>query len=292
MCFNYRHYCPSSGRWLSREKVPILANNSYAFLGNVANSTDMLGLYDVLVHYYLMYALMRELGYTDTEAQEIAAGSQYPDTREWDAMHGGLSPTQAQAQMRELFHNLNSLDCCGRSSFRNCLLKAMGEAPNLFYRGVYLHTLADIYAHVDPRTDCSYGSQKGHFWDGFAPDDVQRTWNGEEIGKKNLLDLIEVVKKVFGKDGQDTPEMSAFLNKLYEHSYFFFESLWWYYYSPDLQIPSYAREKGLPDSIDPDKPFGKPKGNDIYAEKDAYIRDVIMPKLKSCLQEGRDAAAQ
>ena len=83
--------------------------------------------------------------------------------------------------------------------------------------------------------------------------------------------------------------MDSFLEKLYEHNYFLKELLWWYFYSPDLQIPNYAREKGLPGNIDPNKPFGKPKkdGNDIYTETDKHIRNEIMPQLETCLERAR-----
>ena len=286
--YNYRHYSPSTGRWLSREKVPLFANNSYAFLGNVAYSTDMLGLYDVLVHYYLMYALMRELGYTDAQAQEIAAGSQYPDTREWDAVgsewdavYERFRPNTQRLEYRELFHNLNSLDCCGILAFRRCLAEKIDKEETLFLKGVYLHTLADTYAHLDPRTMCSYGREDGHMDDGFAPDDVQWVRNGEEIGRERLYGLLANIKEALGKENVDTPDMDAFLKKLYEHNYLFFKSMWWYFYTPSLQIPQYARDKGLRDNIDPNNSYGDPLKND------KQIRDKVLPNLKECLDRAR-----
>ena len=288
VCYNYRHYSPSTGRWLSREKVPLFANNSYAFLGNVANSTDMLGLYDVLVHYYLMYALMRELGYTDAQAQEIAAGSQYPDTREWDAVgsewdavYERFRPNTQRLEYRELFHNLNSLDCCGILAFRECLAEKIDKAETLFLKGVYLHTLADTYAHLDPSTMCSYGREDGHMDDGFSPDDVQWVKNGEEIGRERLYGLLANIKEALGKENVDTPEMDAFLKKLYEHNYLFFKSMWWYFYTPSLQIPKYAHDKGLRDNIDPNNSCGDPLKND------EQIREKVLPNLKECLDRAR-----
>ena len=276
--YNYRPYNVQDGRWMLREKFPFFVDNLYLFIKNRAHSVDCLGLYDVLVHYYLMYALMQELGYNDC-AKKIAAGSQYPDTGIWDAMNGGLWPNKDQAHLREVFHNLNSLNACEIFSFRRCISKKIQEEIDPFLKGVYLHVLADTFAHVDPDTKCSYDSKEGHFWDGTSPDDVQWRMHGREVGRERLYGLIDEVKRAFGRENVDTPKMTAFLKVLYEHNYLISESVWWYFYTPSRQIPKYAHKMGLSNDANP-KEYGNTKDQDVLK---------IMPKLEECLRRSRNA---
>ena len=124
---------------------------------------------------------------------------------------------------RELFHNLNSLDCCGILSFRTCLSEKVREESELFIKGIYLHVLADTYAHINPRTMCSYGKDDGHLDDGFEPDNVQWRNGEDEIGKERLYGLISEVKRALGKEGVDTPDMESFLTMLYQRNYLCFD---------------------------------------------------------------------
>lgn len=88
-------------------------------------------------------------------------------------------------------------------------------------------------------------------------------------------------KEVLGKENVDTPEMDAFLKKLYEHNYLFFKSMWWCFYTPSLLIPKYAHDKGLRDNIDPNNSCGDPLKND------EQIREKVLPNLKECLDRAR-----
>ena len=166
----------------------------------------------------------------------MAKGSQYPHTRHWDAMGSWwtLTPVREliwtndeRLQYRELLHNLNSLRCCQIEEFRTCLSEALEKEEDIFSKGIYLHVLADTFAHVDPRDNCSYGTEYGHLRDLTHPDDVQWVYNGEEVGKERLEGLVNMIKKTMGNH-QATPGMDALIKKLYTRNYLFSESIaWW-----------------------------------------------------------------
>lgn len=110
--------------------------------------------------------------------------------------------------------------------------------------------------------------------------------------------VIVEVKKALGKENTDTPDMDAFLEQLYTKNSFggmykpneMPPRVWWCFYTPKLQIPKYARDKGLSKNIDPNNPYGKPKKDDpidIYKKKDEIIRDKIKPRLADCLDRAR-----
>ena len=203
--YNFRHYDPAAGRWLSREEFAIDSQNHYEYLSNAPTTTiDHLGLYDERVHFYLMYILMTELLEDDLDddlrrakALEIARGSQYPDLREeFDALRNSA--------YHETLHNLNNLTCCDLEKYKKCIACNLKKQGDPFLKGVYLHVLADTFSHVRFKVGkdkiCSYSPGIGHFFDGTKPDDPQF----RDIGKDRLDKLIKELEGLFGKRYRQT----------------------------------------------------------------------------------------
>ena len=188
--YNYRHYNPADGRWMSRDCVLLVPGGKYAFLNNRFSNTDRFGLYDEHVHFYFIYGYMREHGWTHEDALEVAYGSEYPDTGKWSATPGGLFDTLLKIitadsnETREwklndaTFHNFNGLSADGIEKYRECIRTKISmlkycECP--FSVGLLLHALGDTYAHLQSSGN-AYGNcnRSGHAVDLKDPDDVRR----------------------------------------------------------------------------------------------------------------------
>jgi len=79
--FRNRYLDPGLKIWTTKDPVgKHFTNNLYeAFLLNYINQTDPTGLYEIDVHYYMVYYLALKAGLSNEEAVKIATASQYVD---------------------------------------------------------------------------------------------------------------------------------------------------------------------------------------------------------------------
>ncbi len=78
--YGYRHYSPTTGRWLTRDPISNLGGtNLYTFANNSINNIDSNGLYVYDIHYVAVFATLRAAGQSAQDAWEIAYYSSYPD---------------------------------------------------------------------------------------------------------------------------------------------------------------------------------------------------------------------
>jgi len=317
--YNFRHYDPAVGRWLSREEFAFDAQNHYEYLSNrPTTTTDHLGLYDEKVHFYLMYLMMWDLFKDKGKALLIAQGSQYPDSRsQFDAMDPWwnvwrlLRPNDDRKKVRRLLHNLNGLKCCQLRKFRGCikdLISADGAKTNDFLKGVYLHVYADTFSHVhagvsvdddaDKDKECSYGNQFGHARALTFPDDPRWVYFEEKIGEQRLRDFLASIEKMFEKSF--SPGFKQFFEKIYETT----QVTEWVdgtYVKEMRQTEEYvqwigfieeeARKMGLDKQYKDDNVFGKPNTQalkDKYKDMDNVVTGTAMPALEGCLDKVRN----
>jgi RHS repeat-associated protein len=186
--YNYRHYNIWNGKWCSRDYVLLGSGGMYAFLNNRFSSTDRLGLYDELVHFYFIYGYLREHGWKPNDALEAAYGAEYPDTGKWSAMPDGMTiniitfgffgiKTSEWKLNNATFHNFNGLSKDGIEKYRECIRTKISKLHSCkcpFSIGLLLHALGDTYAHVQVSGDAYDNCNRfGHTRDSFLPDDVQ-----------------------------------------------------------------------------------------------------------------------
>ena len=110
--YGYRHYSPTSGRWLTRDPVgPLGGNNLYTFANNSINNIDSNGLYVYDIHYVAVYATLVAAGQTAQDAWEIAYYSSYPDMdKRYDATSNflpALFGSEKALKYQEYLHSLN-----------------------------------------------------------------------------------------------------------------------------------------------------------------------------------------
>ncbi|MGL4853695.1 MAG: DUF6765 family protein, partial [Lentisphaeria bacterium] len=194
--YNYRHYNPEIGRWMSREPLEEFGSiNLYSFIkNNVFNTFDVLGLYGYDVHYEFEYLKAIESGRSSQEAQIIANGSWSADQGKFDAINGGLfhnlstpfrllgsligMESNDYTRYQRTLHGLNGLSGKQLECFRKCigdLISDYDKNNDLYELGVANHALADTYSHLELNNsrklyDNNHGI--GHGFDGSKPDDV------------------------------------------------------------------------------------------------------------------------
>ena len=306
--YNYRHYDPVMGRWLNREEFAIESVSPYLYLANHSILTsDRLGLYDELFHFYLMYLIMHDITKNDDMALLYALGSQIPDSGYFDAMKEKVVPSQSTLKVRRLYHNLNGLTCCQLEKFKKCIKERIQEVQDPFLQGVYLHAFADTFAHVElgavkNGNPCSYEERWGHAKDLKKPDDIRyENLNGEEVGKDRFWNLISQIEILFGRG--ISADLRQFLQSLYARdsviihvggpgSVCFGGAGYTYTYSRyiytkaeiDKMIKERARAKGL-DNEDWKFPYGGDR--DKRQEKVNLIIENVEPKLQECLDRAK-----
>ena len=78
--YGYRHYSPTTGRWLTRDPIGELGGkNLYTFANNSINNIDSNGLYSYDIHYVAVFATLITAGKSPQDAWKIAYYSSYPD---------------------------------------------------------------------------------------------------------------------------------------------------------------------------------------------------------------------
>ena len=205
--YNYRHYEPLIGRWLSRDPAENLS--SYLFLQNTVFGVDVLGLFGEDVHYYYTYlylALLQKEGIEVKFPAEIARGALAPDIYTRTSAYIGWIDSQA------LYHNLNGLSAAGVRCYRCCVYKKIqNEKTELdaFSLGLLIHVLGDTYAHTKG-DGSAYHRIVGHGLYGTRPDNVRLQFEkfkefandlsllfGDDKGvSKNLVSRIEEMLKI------------------------------------------------------------------------------------------------
>ena len=205
----YRHFIPDQARWTGRDVSPVPSVNAYAFLGNRFGRIDCYGMYDEWVHYYLMYYMMRRMGYDDKHAKALAEGSAYPDADSlwkfvrFDAIH---SLFIFKTIYQKTLHNLNGFEsdrlkeyqCCIKKLIKELLGESIEESVDeetLFKVGVLLHALGDTYAHFKPSgkegdDGRSFPVVAGHAKEGTAPDNPYCNMPRFRAFLDDVMDLI------------------------------------------------------------------------------------------------------
>src|SRR5205814_10647279 len=97
MFYRARWYDPQIGRFISEDPIGLAGGiNQFCYVGNSPqNAKDPSGLYEIDVHYYLTYYLVKQMGcFTDAGGKLIAYGNQATD--ENDETKPGLGLTARQ----------------------------------------------------------------------------------------------------------------------------------------------------------------------------------------------------
>ena len=160
-----RYYHPALRRFLSEDGIlgcierPGTLNRFAYTGGDPLGRVDPAGRYDRDVHHDLTFALAVRVGFTQEEAEEIAAADQALDDQ-W------LTGPFLNATARRRFH-------FATPERREDMLQQAMDAQDLEMFGRYLHAEQDSYAHqrgLMDRDGEPYGPVFGHVFAGFEPD--------------------------------------------------------------------------------------------------------------------------
>jgi RHS repeat-associated protein len=160
-----RYYHPQLRRFLSQDSVlgdvtvPATLNRYAYTRGNPIGFIDPQGNYDSDVHHDLTYALAVRVGFSQSDAEEIASANQALDE---DFLAGPFFNPFA----RRKFHFTTP-------ARREQMLQEANESGSMAMFGYYLHSEQDSYSHQSGLTDRD-GTPDGWFWGhlfaGHAPD--------------------------------------------------------------------------------------------------------------------------
>ncbi|NOT59709.1 MAG: RHS repeat-associated core domain-containing protein, partial [Acidobacteria bacterium] len=160
MYYRARFYDPVVGRFISEDPIGLAGGiNLYGYVGNdPQNGTDPLGLYDIDVHYYLTYYIVRNHPcYTEKEARDIANANQGVDENPF------TEPGPGNRESNSNYHGLHG-NPHGPYLERHWPKNSARYAQRM---GIYLHYLQDTFSH-NGFTD----SDIGHGYMGHWPDNT------------------------------------------------------------------------------------------------------------------------
>jgi len=192
--YNYlRDYDPALGRYTTPDPLGIAGGmNPYAYVSaNPLTNIDPLGLYQLDMHYYMVFFLGLASGLSTDDARTIALASQYVDDNPVTSpivvdANGELdlyaSVTQNQERlatyhfMKDRLGNGTDIhdEHTGQLSYlRGAVDKAPDCAKRVFF-GEFLHAFADTYSHADedddPYSGVKLGLGAGHGLNDSDPD--------------------------------------------------------------------------------------------------------------------------
>ena len=277
--YNYRHYEPVMGRWMSEDILgDIAGRNHYAFLENLISAVDHLGMYNEYIHFYLILWIARQVGYSSEDALSLAWGSQYPDTESWNAITWFFGPSIPK------LHNINGFSpsrvkkyrCCLVEQYAACIKKAKEISDNrerrrvLFECGVLLHVIGDTYAHT-MSDGTAYLPVIGHLFDGTAPDNPYT-----DIIK--FTRYVEDVFSAFPKDAGVTTSKDRLIRLMRDWDYCLDKELWF----PKREYTEIVKE--LIKEVYPRVDYAKLKMSlqKSNKDRDSQMRNSILPVLDNC----------
>jgi RHS repeat-associated protein len=171
--YRARWYDPQQGRFISEDPAGFAGGlNFYTYVSNNPLSrTDPLGLYEIDVHYYLTYYLVRKNKcFTEEEAREIAEGNQGTDDNPKTAPGwGGLRDTADNREQRRRNRDYHGLHPGSHQPFLDKLWidatrgHRNDPAANRNAFGMYLHYLQDTFSHAG-YTDDVWGHGVDMHW--------------------------------------------------------------------------------------------------------------------------------
>ena len=197
--YGYRHYSPTTGRWLTRDPIGELGGkNLYTFANNSINNIDSNGLYVYDIHYIAVFATLIAAGQSTQDAWEIAYYSSYPDMdKRYDAISNAIPAffgSEDGIKYQEYLHSLNGKSLDEIEILRKCttcLIKNDQESTMSITMndhqvdGILLHLLGDTYGHLELEYiwendeivdygagDKTYSGGLGHLFDITFPDMV------------------------------------------------------------------------------------------------------------------------
>ncbi len=216
--YGYRHYSPTTGRWLSKDPIAELGGqNLYSFANNSINNIDSNGLYVYDIHYVAVFATLRAAGKSAQDAWELAYYSSYPDMdKRYDAQANflpSLFGSEKAIKYQEYLHSLNGKDLDEIQILRkcaSCMIQSDAEELNLqmgenAIDGILLHLLGDTYGHLKIKYiwedgkiigyetgDGAYSVGLGHSFDLTFPDMAAYR---PDIGKRIFGSVFELFRE-------------------------------------------------------------------------------------------------
>jgi len=190
-----RYYSPKLGRftridpWAGDVLNPITLNKYLYANGNPLGFLDPTGTYGEAGHYYTTYYVALRVGYTDSEAHQLAIYSQLPDeAASLDAVvmqtRAVFGDEHAQKNRDAIQIGLHTLSGANAKFETNRTLNAIARAgDDLTTTGLLIHRLGDTFAHrrtseyggeSDPAKVRMFDTGVGHGVPWFAPDVIQR----------------------------------------------------------------------------------------------------------------------
>jgi RHS repeat-associated protein len=191
MYYRARWYDPKVGRSIGEDPIGLAGGvNQYSYVGsNPQNATDPSGLYEIDVHYYLTYYLVRQNKcFTEAEARLIADADQATDENAETKPELGrkvpdLWNPDFNAQRKNAKYHALSPDAREGQGSPELWQEAMSSSTNYVGLGRDLHYLQDSYSHAGySDSTCGHGCLDWHFPDKTANDVAktvrmaQQTW--------------------------------------------------------------------------------------------------------------------
>jgi RHS repeat-associated protein len=158
-----RWYDPRIGRFITVDPIfgnlndPLSLHKYADASADPANRIDPSGMGDIQVHFWSVYIILRNRGYSASDANDLAYYSQLPDqVPEFDAVVarlGGGAPGGFDRLVFEVLHSLHGGDAKTRQGKLGQVGNRKWDEWNTWQRGFFLHAYADSFFHVRKSDD-------------------------------------------------------------------------------------------------------------------------------------------
>ncbi len=183
--YGFRYYYPPTGRWLSKDPLEESGGaNLYCFAGNNGPGRfDVLGLYQIDIHFYATYMVAKANGRSEVDAYKLAYYAQYPDQdHAYDAIPAAVrniwrnitkkEKLQYDFDLEEILHSLHGGSPDQVKAWQKCLAEMVKNEPDGWQKGFMIHAFGDSFSHVRSLNGdgTAYRAPEGHLEDGTDPD--------------------------------------------------------------------------------------------------------------------------
>jgi len=287
-------YNPQAGHWLNRDPSEEGGGaDVYGFVGNSpVNLVDLLGKYQLDIHFYATYVMAMQNGMSDQAAYETAYYAQYPDQNStFDAIPAGINLVEdrlffrkrAEAQfdldIQRIIHSLHGGNADQVKAWKECIGKMVHTEPNGWRRGFLIHTLGDSFSHVKD-DGSAYKTPEGHLWESTNPDvpqlrpgvltDYLTSLNQALGGQASQAQITDMARNLSQSPSQEILQQTGrqvgkgFLTNPDAARY--------------LQAQQYAQSQGYSHNYNPYSPFTKPPF-------DSALHDPTQPEVEKLIED-------
>lgn len=223
--YNYlREYDPETGRYTTPDPT-VLTGGTNPFIyvsSNPLTNVDILGLYQIDIHYYMTFFLARIAGNSLETSETIALAAQYVDDNPFTEPINVSSPFSQSERLRLYHFTQSGFDKPKTSQWMDDdiyaklrvmspwnpqlqnLYSASNRAPNPCARaqlfGEFIHTLEDTFAHRNSENEpIDVNSGGGHALYGENPDLTYNHASALSFWIRNEQRTYEMEREVFAR---------------------------------------------------------------------------------------------